>query len=220
MRRAPIGSGNLEKFLHHFESALLEANNKEILQSSNKKDKSFTRLFDNLKQDGSIVIVLTDKTNRKAKLYAAKLQPTLAKGEMAFLNEGIASKAIPQPQLLVKDHKDREENGDYPTCLALDLKEKLEALELKRDKSMLIQYYGQYYAYKGVAKGKTMAAEDIVLAIGAYESAFCADIVSSYIFKMTETCLLHAKHQGIFRDDGLVIFTGKWTRIQISHWLS
>eukprot|EP00957_Ditylum_brightwellii_P117574 8967021-Ditylum_brightwellii.AAC.1 len=90
---------------------------------------------------------------------------------MAFLNEGIASKAIPQPQLLIKDHKEREENGDYPTRLmipatnftatllkigylgikrvldenkvncatftiiqASDLKEKLEALELKGDK--------------------------------------------------------------------------------------
>eukprot|EP00957_Ditylum_brightwellii_P044648 3384885-Ditylum_brightwellii.AAC.1 len=151
MRRAPIGSGNVEKFLHCFESPLLEANNKEILQFSNKKDKSFTRLFDNLGQDRNIVVVPTDKTNnyltvtvkkvhswvlahlaknteeldwnkiiaihQKAELYTAKLQPMLAKGEMAFLNEGIPSKAIPQPQLLVKDHKKREENGDYPTCL-------------------------------------------------------------------------------------------------------
>eukprot|EP00957_Ditylum_brightwellii_P135064 10297556-Ditylum_brightwellii.AAC.1 len=51
MRRAPIGSGNLEKFLHRLESALLEANNEETPQSSNKKDKSFTKLFDNLVQD-------------------------------------------------------------------------------------------------------------------------------------------------------------------------
>eukprot|EP00957_Ditylum_brightwellii_P086331 6569242-Ditylum_brightwellii.AAC.1 len=95
---------------------------------------------------------------------------------MTFLNEGIASKAIPHPQLLMKDHKDREENGDYPACLvipatnfiamflkigylgikwvvdknkvnyakftiiqqALDLKEKLEALELKRDELMMM----------------------------------------------------------------------------------
>jgi hypothetical protein len=183
---------------------LLEANNKEILQSSTVKDKSFTRLFHNLKQDGNIVVVPTHKTNnyvtvtvqkfhswvlaplfenteklnwkkfidihKKAELYATKLQPMLAKGEMDFLNEGIASKSIPQPQLLVKDYKEREENGDYPTCLVipvtnvtaafskigylgiklmldenkvkcatftilqtLDLKEKLEALELKKD---------------------------------------------------------------------------------------
>eukprot|EP00957_Ditylum_brightwellii_P014911 1124811-Ditylum_brightwellii.AAC.1 len=113
MKRALIGSGNLKKFLYCFESALLEANNKEIPQSSNKKDKSFTRLFDNLKQDGNIAVVPTDRTNnyvtvtvkkshfwvlahlsenaeelnlkkiidihQKAELYAAKLQPMLAK---------------------------------------------------------------------------------------------------------------------------------------------
>eukprot|EP00957_Ditylum_brightwellii_P027391 2070473-Ditylum_brightwellii.AAC.1 len=141
----------------------------------------------------------------------------LAKGEMAFLNEGISSKAIPQPQLLVKDHKDREENGDYPTCLASDLKEKLEALELERDKSTLIQYHDQYYAYKGATKRKTMVTEDIALAIGAYELVFYADIVASSIFEMTETCFLQAKHRGIYRDDGLVIFRRKWTRMQIAH---
>ena len=43
-----------------------------------------------------------------------------------------------------------------------------------------------------------MAAEDIVLVIGAYESAFCTDIVASYIFEMTETCFLQAKH--LFRN--------------------
>eukprot|EP00957_Ditylum_brightwellii_P071185 5410747-Ditylum_brightwellii.AAC.1 len=65
-----------------------------------------------------------------------------------------------------------------------------------------------------------MAAEDIVPVIGAYESAFCTDIVASYIFKMTETCFLQAKHWGIYQDDGLVIFTGTWTRMQIACWLS
>eukprot|EP00957_Ditylum_brightwellii_P193890 14765427-Ditylum_brightwellii.AAC.1 len=65
-----------------------------------------------------------------------------------------------------------------------------------------------------------MAAEDIALAIGAYESAFCADIVASYVFEMAETCFLQTKHQGIYRNNGLVIFTGKWTRMQIARWLS
>eukprot|EP00957_Ditylum_brightwellii_P079691 6059386-Ditylum_brightwellii.AAC.1 len=63
MRRAPIGSCNLEKFLHCFKSALLEANNNEILQSSNEKYKSFTRLFDNFGQDRNFVVVPTDKAN-------------------------------------------------------------------------------------------------------------------------------------------------------------
>eukprot|EP00957_Ditylum_brightwellii_P046849 3555911-Ditylum_brightwellii.AAC.1 len=67
--------------------------------------------------------------------------------------------------------------------------------------STLIQYHGQYYVNKGVTKGKAMAAEDIVLAIGAYESAFCADIVASYVFEITETCFLQAKHRRIYQYD-------------------
>eukprot|EP00957_Ditylum_brightwellii_P106324 8111824-Ditylum_brightwellii.AAC.1 len=37
---------------------------------------------------------------------------------------------------------------------------------------------------------------------------------------MAETCFLQTTHWGIYRDDGLVIFTGKWTRMQIARWLS
>eukprot|EP00957_Ditylum_brightwellii_P130093 9922314-Ditylum_brightwellii.AAC.1 len=65
-----------------------------------------------------------------------------------------------------------------------------------------------------------MAAEDIALAISAYESAFCADIVASYIFKVIETCFLQANHRGIYQDNGLVIFTGKWTKMKIACWPS
>eukprot|EP00957_Ditylum_brightwellii_P067845 5149767-Ditylum_brightwellii.AAC.1 len=38
---------------------------------------------------------------------------------MGFLWEGIASKAISQPQLLIKDHKEPESNGKYPTQLVI-----------------------------------------------------------------------------------------------------
>eukprot|EP00957_Ditylum_brightwellii_P014063 1060578-Ditylum_brightwellii.AAC.1 len=78
--------------------------------------------------------------------------------------------------------------------------------------STLIQYHGKYYAYKGAAKRKTIATEDIALAIGAYKSVFCTNIVASYIFEMTEISFLQAKHRGIYQDNRLVIFTGKWAR--------
>eukprot|EP00957_Ditylum_brightwellii_P146779 11174294-Ditylum_brightwellii.AAC.1 len=65
-----------------------------------------------------------------------------------------------------------------------------------------------------------MAEEDIALAIDAYESVFCTDIMASYIFEMTEISFLQTKYRGIYRDDGLVIFTGKWTRMQVACWLS
>eukprot|EP00957_Ditylum_brightwellii_P059550 4521804-Ditylum_brightwellii.AAC.1 len=55
-------------------------------------------------------------------------------------------------------------------------------------KSTLVQFRGCYYVYQGAAKGKELSDKDIALAIGAYESAFLADIVASYIFKETEEC--------------------------------
>eukprot|EP00957_Ditylum_brightwellii_P207644 15353899-Ditylum_brightwellii.AAC.1 len=38
---------------------------------------------------------------------------------MGFLREGIASKAIPQPQILINDHKEPEANSKYPTQLVI-----------------------------------------------------------------------------------------------------
>eukprot|EP00957_Ditylum_brightwellii_P032691 2478032-Ditylum_brightwellii.AAC.1 len=55
----------------------------------------------------------------QSETFADKIRPLLAKGEKDFLCEGIASKAIPQPQLLVKDHKDLNEDGKYPTRLVI-----------------------------------------------------------------------------------------------------
>eukprot|EP00957_Ditylum_brightwellii_P149256 11366643-Ditylum_brightwellii.AAC.1 len=50
----------------------------------------------------------------EAKKFAASFLDLLSKGEKAFLQEGLDSKAIPQPQLLIKDHKDWKQDGDYP----------------------------------------------------------------------------------------------------------
>eukprot|EP00957_Ditylum_brightwellii_P097146 7398293-Ditylum_brightwellii.AAC.1 len=52
-------------------------------------------------------------------------------------------------------------------------------------KRKLIQFSGKYYIYKGVAKGKELSDEDVALAIGAYEAAFLANIVASYVFEET-----------------------------------
>eukprot|EP00957_Ditylum_brightwellii_P188018 14314084-Ditylum_brightwellii.AAC.1 len=38
---------------------------------------------------------------------------------MGFLHEDIASKAIPQPQLLIKDHKELESDEEYLTWLVI-----------------------------------------------------------------------------------------------------
>eukprot|EP00957_Ditylum_brightwellii_P000349 26897-Ditylum_brightwellii.AAC.1 len=46
-------------------------------------------------------------------------------------------------------------------------------------KSTLIQSRGRYYVYQRAAKGKELLDKDVALAIGAYESAFLANIVAS-----------------------------------------
>eukprot|EP00957_Ditylum_brightwellii_P168325 12813387-Ditylum_brightwellii.AAC.1 len=53
-------------------------------------------------------------------------------------------------------------------------------------KSTLIQFKGRYFIYQGATKGKEISEEDVALAIRAYESAFLAVIVASYVFEETE----------------------------------
>eukprot|EP00957_Ditylum_brightwellii_P176163 13413854-Ditylum_brightwellii.AAC.1 len=84
---------------------------------------------------------------------------------------------------------------------------------------MLVQYHGKYYAYKGAAKGQVMGDEDVALAIGAYEAVFCANVVASYVFEMTEVMFMQTQYRGFYRDDGLVIFVGKWSKNKIASWL-
>eukprot|EP00957_Ditylum_brightwellii_P158478 12062905-Ditylum_brightwellii.AAC.1 len=57
--------------------------------------------------------------HQKRENCVEKLSRSLLKGEGAFLWEGLNSKEIPQPQLLVKDHKDPDEAGFFPTRLVI-----------------------------------------------------------------------------------------------------
>eukprot|EP00957_Ditylum_brightwellii_P061923 4699357-Ditylum_brightwellii.AAC.1 len=61
--------------------------------------------------------------------------------------------------------------------------------------------------------------EDVALAIGAYESAFLANIVASYVFKEIEECFAKCIFGGIYRDDGLVVFAGRQNKHEIQVWL-
>eukprot|EP00957_Ditylum_brightwellii_P102201 7790715-Ditylum_brightwellii.AAC.1 len=82
-------------------------------------------------------------------------------------------------------------------------------------KSTLIQLRGQSFVYKGAAKDKELSDEDAALAIRAYELAFLADIVASYVFEETEECFSECIYRGIYRDDGLVVFVGPRNKSEI-----
>eukprot|EP00957_Ditylum_brightwellii_P004469 339739-Ditylum_brightwellii.AAC.1 len=88
-----------------------------------------------------------------------------------------------------------------------------------RMKSTLIQFKGRYFVYKGAAKWKEISEEDVALAIGAYKSAFLADIVASYVFEETKECFVKCIYHGIYRDNGLVAFEGKKNKREIQIWL-
>eukprot|EP00957_Ditylum_brightwellii_P086524 6583038-Ditylum_brightwellii.AAC.1 len=59
------------------------------------------------------------KTCLKKNTEEKYLKEELSTEKMSFLSEGIAFKQILQPQLLVKDHEERNEEGDFPTRLVI-----------------------------------------------------------------------------------------------------
>eukprot|EP00957_Ditylum_brightwellii_P046964 3564953-Ditylum_brightwellii.AAC.1 len=66
-------------------------------------------------------------------------------------------------------------------------------------KSTLIKFRGQYYVHKGAAKNEDLLDEDVELTIRAYELAFLADFVVSYIFEKTEECYVESIYRGIIK---------------------
>eukprot|EP00957_Ditylum_brightwellii_P001744 134325-Ditylum_brightwellii.AAC.1 len=86
-------------------------------------------------------------------------------------------------------------------------------------KSTLIQFRGWYFVYKGTSKDEDLSDEDVLLTIGAYESAFLADIVASYVFEKIKECFIESLYRGIYRDDELVAFVGERTKCYIQRWL-
>eukprot|EP00957_Ditylum_brightwellii_P058811 4458778-Ditylum_brightwellii.AAC.1 len=55
----------------------------------------------------------------KVEAFEAKIKLLFTKNKRDFLQEGIVSKAIPQSQLLAKDHKPPKEDGSFPTRLMI-----------------------------------------------------------------------------------------------------
>eukprot|EP00957_Ditylum_brightwellii_P158567 12069596-Ditylum_brightwellii.AAC.1 len=58
-------------------------------------------------------------THEDAKKFAETFSDILSNSEMGFLHEEINSCALPEPQLLIKDNKDPDENTNFPTCLVI-----------------------------------------------------------------------------------------------------
>ena len=67
----------------------------------------------------------------------------------------------------------------------------------------LIYFNGKYYECRGRKR------EEQGLAIGGYESEFLDDLVESYLFETAKANFPSTIYNGIYRDDGLVVFNVK-----------
>ena len=57
-------------------------------------------------------------TYKEASLLLIKFEPLMMKSEVEFIERWLATRRIPTPRLLIKDHKDRID-GKYPTRLLI-----------------------------------------------------------------------------------------------------
>ena len=79
----------------------------------------------------------------------------------------------------------------------------------------LLIFLDKYYEHGGSSN-----SSDRGLTIGGYESAWLADLVASYILeKLAYLFEETTDYHGIYRDDGIVVFIGKWNISDINRWL-
>lgn len=89
----------------------------------------------------------------------------------------------------------------------------LEMIKFGMSKTLLT-FIDKFYEYGG-----DMNDDDRGLTIGGYESAWLADLVVSYLLENSSGVFRTSKFKGIYRDDGIVIFNGKWMKSDIDLWL-
>jgi len=77
----------------------------------------------------------------------------------------------------------------------------------------LIQFNGAYYEYGG-----NVDVNNKGLTIGGFESAFFADLVAAWILENTEEHMTDVMFDGVYRDDGILVFNKKVTATEIVSW--
>ena len=79
----------------------------------------------------------------------------------------------------------------------------------------LITFKDKYYEYGGSTN-----IEERGLTIGGYESAWLADLVASFLLENSQDLFEQtSKYHGIYRDDGIIFFKGKWINEDIMRWI-
>eukprot|EP00957_Ditylum_brightwellii_P161966 12331315-Ditylum_brightwellii.AAC.1 len=57
------------------------------------------------------------------------------------------------------------------------------------------------------------------LAIGGFESGFCAKMCATFVFDMLESEFGESIFQGVYHDDGMIVFKGQRNCRDIEKWL-
>ena len=78
----------------------------------------------------------------------------------------------------------------------------------------LLTFIDKYYEYGGEED-----VEERGLTIGGYESAWLADLVTSYILENMKEHFRETHFKGIYRDDRIVIFEGNLKASKVGNWL-
>jgi hypothetical protein len=77
----------------------------------------------------------------------------------------------------------------------------------------LIAFEDKYYEYAG-----DRDINDKGLTIGGYESAWLADLVAAFVLENTQHMFKMTAFDGIYRDDGLVVMKGNWSKQDVANW--
>lgn len=78
----------------------------------------------------------------------------------------------------------------------------------------LLTFRDKYFEYGG-----GLAAEERGLTIGAYKSFWLADLVVLFILDNKKRAFKDAIYFGIYRDDGISVMQGNWSKCDTAIWL-
>ena len=115
-----IGFRELFKDLHKEEDQVVvptdKTNNYTVMSTQKYIKWVLKHLADAAEQVPRTEVV---KIHKEAVKFADSIRDFISTDEFNFIQESLTSKAIPQPQLLVKDHKPVDDSGDFPTHLVI-----------------------------------------------------------------------------------------------------
>jgi hypothetical protein len=78
----------------------------------------------------------------------------------------------------------------------------------------LLTFVNKYYEYGG-----NLDVEDRGLTIGGYELAWLANLCMAYVTDNSRNILNELVYEGIYRDNGIMIFKGPVTTSEVAKWL-